>query len=154
MARTKEILFAQSLMERLSEEQEAPTTQAASLRLLKEAIRRDLEAILNTRKPLLQELSGYDLASTSVLNYGLEDISELNSTPNGPLAEMQRAVEQCLAEYEPRLTEVSVSIEDGNYLNREIRLHIEANLPLYPTVEAVSFDTVFDIANETYSVGN
>lgn len=153
MARAKEMLFAQSLMERLSESQEMPTTQAASLRLLKESIRRDLEAVLNTRKPLAQELADYEFASGSVLNYGLEDLRSLEVTPDGHLLEMQRAVQQCLADYEPRLTEVSVSVEKGDFLKREIRLHIEANLPLHPTFEVISFDTVFDITNETYSVG-
>ena len=152
MARTKEILFAQSLMERLNEDLEMPTTQVASLRLVKEAIRRDLEALLNTRKPLGRELENYELASSSVLNYGLDDLSSLKVTPNGHLVGVQRALEQCLADYEPRLTEVSVSVEEGDFLKREIRLHIEANLPLYPTVEAVSFDTVFNVTNETYAV--
>lgn len=153
MARTKEILFAQSLMERLSEDQEMPTTQTASLHLLKEAIRRDLETLLNTRRSLSRELEGYELASASVLNYGLEDLSSLESSVNGGLVQMQQALQRCLADYEPRLTEVSVSLEDGDFLKREIRLHIEANLPLYPTVETVSFDTVFDVTNETYVVG-
>jgi predicted component of type VI protein secretion system len=69
--------------------------------------------------------------------------------------QMQRAVQQCLAEYEPRLTNVlvSASVQDGDLLKHEIRLHIEAQLPLYPSVEVVSFDTVFDVTTETYSVG-
>lgn len=153
MSRPRETIFAQSLMERLSEQRTWPTTQAASLRMLKESIRRDLEAVLNTRRPLPRELEGYEEASSSVLNYGLEDLSTLRATPNGHLQEMQRSVQRCLANYEPRLTNVTVSLQDGDPLNREIRLHIEATLPLYPSVEVVSFDTVFDLTSETYSVG-
>lgn len=153
MSRDKESLFAQSIMERLSEQQDWPNTQAGSIRLLKESIRRDLEAVLNTRRPLARELENYSEAAASVLNYGLDDLSTLRSTPNGYLLEMQHAVQRCLADYESRLTDVTVSIQDGNLLNREIRLHIEANLPLYQSVEIIFFDTVFDLTSETYFVG-
>jgi type VI secretion system protein ImpF len=153
MARTREVLFGQSLMERLSEGQEWPSTQAGSLRMLKEAIRRDLEAVLNTRRHMDTELDGYERTAASVLNYGLEDLSNVRTNPEGYLMQMQRAVQQCLAEYEPRLTDVSVSVQDGDLVKREIRLHIEAHLPLYPSVETIFFDTVFDVASETYSVG-
>jgi type VI secretion system protein ImpF len=153
MAHTREASFSQSLMDRLSERQEWPNTQAGSLRVLKESIRRDLEAVLNTRRCMTGELNGYELAAASVLNYGLEDLSSFQTNPDGHLMQMQRAVQQCLAEYEPRLVNVSVSVQDGDLLKREIRLHIEAQLPLYPSVEIVSFDTVFDVTTERYSVG-
>ena len=153
MARSRQVIVRQSLMERLSEQVSWPTTQAASLRMLKEAIRRDLEALLNTRRPMLRELEGYEAAGCSVLNFGLEDLSTLRATPNGYLQEMQRAVQLCLADYEPRLTGVTVSLHDGDLLRREIRLHIEAILPLFPADEIVSFDTIFDLTRETYSVG-
>jgi type VI secretion system protein ImpF len=153
MIRVKETLFTPSLMERLSERQEVPASQAASVRGLKEVIRRDLEALLNTRKPLARQLEGYSLAANSVLNYGLEDLSSLSVSSSGQLIEMQRAIQQCLAIYEPRLTDISVSIEEGGRIDKEIKLHIEATLPFYPTIEAVTFDTVFNVTNQTYSVG-
>ena len=153
MARDNEMLLAQSLMERLSVKQEWPNTRAGSLRFLKESIRRDLESLLNTRRPLARELEGYNEAANSVLNYGFDDLNTVQSTPDGRLQDMQRAVHQCVAQNEPRLTNVVVSVEGGDLLKREIRLHIEARLPLYPIVELVSFDTVFDMTSETYSVG-
>ncbi len=121
--------------------------------MLKESIRRDLETLLNTRRVSPRELEGYIEAGSSVLNYGLEDLSTLRATPNGYLREMQRSVQHCLSSFEPRLTNVTVSLQNGDLLHREIRLHIEATLPLYPSVESVSFDTVFDLTSETYSVG-
>lgn len=151
--RIKETLFTPSLMERLSETQEVHASQATSVRSLKEVIRRDLEALLNTRKPLARQLEGYIHAASSVLNYGLEDLSSLPVAAGGQLIEMQRAIQQCLAIYEPRLTDISVSVEDGGRIDKEIKLHIEATLPFYPTIEAVTFDTVFNVTNQTYSVG-
>jgi type VI secretion system protein ImpF len=153
MAREKEMLFTQSLMERLSEKQDWPNTRTGSLRFLKESVRRDLEAVLNSRRTLARELDGYNEAAGSVLNYGIEDVSVLRSTVDGYIHEMQRIVQQCISQYEPRLTDVSVSVEGGDLLKREIRLHIEAHLPLHPSVEMISFDTVFDVTSETYLVG-
>ena len=153
MARIRQVIVSQSLMERLSEQVNWPATEAASLRMLKEAVRRDLEALLNTRRPAPRELEGYEAAGCTVLNYGLDDLSTLRATPNGHLEAMKRAVELCLAAYEPRLTGVTVSLQDGHLLRREIRLHIEATLPVYPAIELVSFDTILDLTRQTYSVG-
>ncbi len=71
MARAREAQVQQSILDRLSEKQEWPSTHTASLRFLKESIRRDLEELLNTRRPLARELENYESARTSVLNYGL-----------------------------------------------------------------------------------
>lgn len=154
MSRSREVLFGQSLMERLSQRSEQPATQAASLRLIKESLRRDLEAVLNTRRHMGPALDGFELASSSVLNYGLEDLTNIRTDPEGQLMQMQRAIYNCLSEYEPRLSDVSVSVRSGaDSSSREIRLHIAAHLRLSPGVEAIYFNTVFDVASETYSVG-
>ena len=154
MARIREPLVGQSIMERLSEAYEQPNTQAASLRVLKEAIRRDLEAVLNTRRQMGAELDGYSQAAGSVLNFGVEDLSSLRADPEGYLLQMQRAVQKCVMEYEPRLADISVTVQDAQIEVREIRLHIEAQLILSRTGERVSFDTIFDVSRETYSVGS
>ena len=152
MENIKKMAVAQSLMERLSESQELPPTQAGSIRFLKEAIRRDLETVLNTRKPMTRELEGYPQAGGTVLNYGLEDFGSLYSLPEGHSHALQQAIEGCLAEFEPRLVDVRVSVLGSPSEKREIRLHIEAKLPVYPSVEVVYFDTVLDLSRETYTV--
>lgn len=152
MTREKETVFTQSLMERLSESIEPPHTQASSLRLLKEAIRRDLEDLLNTRKPMNSELAGRDARAT-VLGYGLEEFDNLLADSDAKLQAIQEAIQRCLAEFEPRLREVAVTVQGGHLEKREIQLHIEAKLPLYPAIEVVFFDTVLDLTSEKYSVG-
>lgn len=154
MARAKEMPVTQSVLDRLSERQEWPGTHAASLRLLKESIRRDLEELLNTRRTLTGELDGYDAARGSVLNYGLEDLNSLTPLSRVNAQELQRAVQRCIAEYEPRLVDVTVSVEGGSdLLRREIWLHIEATLPVHPSAESVSFDTMLDLTSGMYSIG-
>ncbi len=61
---------------------------------------------------------------------------------------------RCIAEYEPRLRDVTVSAGSSNdLLRREIRLHIEATLPVHPSAEIVSFDTMLDLTSGMYSIG-
>lgn len=153
MSKFREALFAQSLMDRLSQRIDRPATQSASLRQLKESLRRDLEAVLNTRRHMGSEFDGFELAATSVLNYGLEDLTNIRTDPEGQLVQMQRAIHGCLSEYEPRLSDVSVSMRGGpDASGREIRLHIAARIRLSPGVETIYFNTVFDVTSETYSV--
>lgn len=154
MARAKEMLVTQSVFDRLREHQEWPGTNAAALRMLKESIRRDLEELLNTRRTLTADLDGYKMARGSVLNYGLEDLNSLTPLSRVNAQESQRAVQRCIAEYEPRLVDVAVSVDDGSdLLRREIRLHIEATLPVHPSAETVSFDTTLDLTSGMYSIG-
>jgi type VI secretion system protein ImpF len=152
--RSREILYGQSFMDRLSERYEEPMTQSASLRRIREALRRDLEAVLNTRRQMGTSLDGYEHVSSSVLNYGLEDLTNISTDREGYLVQMQRAIQNCLAEYEPRLTDVSVTVGDlSEASSHEVTLRITAHMQLYPGTELIFFNTVFDIASETYSVG-
>jgi type VI secretion system protein ImpF len=145
-------VITQSLWNRLSEREEIPTAQAAAVRFLKESIRRDLEDLLNTRRPPVRELAAYDLARSSVINYGLEDLSSFYPASGSSAQDIQQAVRRCIAEYEPRLVGVSVVAESTDLERHEIRLHIEATLPIHPGAETVSFDTMLDVASGIYSV--
>jgi type VI secretion system protein ImpF len=149
---SRKVAVAQSLMERLTESRELPHTQASSVRFLKEVVRRDLETLLNTRKPMMRELERYPDALGTVLSYGLEDAGALEDSSSGRFEALQQAVETCLGEFEPRLVDVMVSVLDPASARREIRLQIEAKLPLYPVIEVVHFDTVLDLASEIYTV--
>jgi type VI secretion system protein ImpF len=149
---TRNTVITQSVWDRLRENEEIPASHTAAVRILKESIRRDLEDLLNTRRPLARELEGYDLARRSVINYGLEDLSSFYPSSGSSAQDIEQAVRRCLAEYEPRLLGVSVVAENSNPGRLEIRLHIEATLPIHPSAETVSFDTMLDVASGIYSV--
>jgi type VI secretion system protein ImpF len=152
VTRPQSTVITQSLWDRLREHEELPASHAAAVRFLKESIRRDLEDLLNTRRPLVRELEGYDLARTSVINYGLEDLSSFYPSSGSSVQDIQQAVRRCIAEYEPRLVGVTVAVENSDPSRHEIRLHIEAMLPIHPSAETVSFDTMLDVASGVYSV--
>lgn len=153
MTRAHSTVITQSLWDRLCVNEELPASHAAAVRYLKESIRRDLEDLLNTRRPPARELDGYDLAKGSVINYGLEDLSSFYPSSGSSAQDIQQAVRRCIAEYEPRLVGVSVAVESSDPGRHEIRLHIEAMLPIHPGAETVSFNTTLDVASGIYSVG-
>ncbi len=75
-----EVAVQQPLLDRLIDQDPASgadpvQTRAAAVRALKEALRRDLEWLLNTRRTSLESPGKYQELSRSVYFYGLPDLS-------------------------------------------------------------------------------
>ena len=153
MARSAtEALVTQSVLDRLTAVEEWPATRSQSLRFYKEALKRDLEWLLNTRQPPIPELVEYPLARTSVINFGLPDITSLGLSSASDHGRLRKAIEICLRNYEPRLMDVRVTLEGSDTADRRLRFHIEGNLKLDPAPEEISFDTVLELSSGEYKV--
>ena len=153
MARSAtETLVTQSVLDRLTAVDDWPTTRAQSLRYFKETLKRDLEWLLNTRQPPISEISDYPLAKTSTINYGLPDISAMGLNSASDNRRLRQSIEACLKNYEPRLTDVRVTLERGDTAERRIRFHIEGSMKLDPAPEEISFDTVLELSSGEYKV--
>jgi type VI secretion system protein ImpF len=147
-----ETLVTQSVLDRLTAVEEWPATRSQSLRFYKEALKRDLEWLLNTRQPPIPELVEYPLARTSVINFGLPDITSLGLSSASDHGRLRKAIEICLRNYEPRLMDVRVTLEGSDTADRRLRFHIEGNLKLDPAPEEISFDTVLELSSGEYKV--
>lgn len=152
MARATETLATQSVLDRLTEVEEWPTTRSQSLRFFRDALKRDLEWLLNTRQPPLKQLSAYPLASLSIVNYGLPDITSLGLTSASDHRQLRLAIEACVRAFEPRLMSVRVSIDETDRGDRRLRFHIEGLMKLDPVPEEITFDTVLELASGEYTV--
>jgi type VI secretion system protein ImpF len=149
---TSETLVTQSVLDRLMTVEDWPTTRSQSLRYFKEALKRDLEWLLNTRQPPIPELVDYPLARASVINFGLPDISSLGLTSVSDHGRLRKAIELCLRTFEPRLMDVRVTLEGSDTTDRRLRFHIEGNMKLDPAPEEISFDTVLELSSGEYKV--
>lgn len=147
-----ETLVTQSLLDRLMAVEEWPATRAQSLRFYKDALKRDLEWLLNTRQPPIPSLPDYPLAKASTINYGLPDISAMGLNSASDNRRLRLAVETCLRNFEPRLTDVRVTLERGDFAERRLRFHIEGSMNLDPAPEEISFDTVLELSSGEYKV--
>ncbi|HUX27207.1 MAG TPA: type VI secretion system baseplate subunit TssE [Terracidiphilus sp.] len=153
MARlTTETLVTQSVLDRLIAVEDWPATRSQSLRFFRDALKRDLEWLLNTRQPPLPQLASWPAAKASVINFGLPDISSLGLSSASDQRSLRLAIETCLRNFEPRLTDVHVTLEASDTVDRRLRFHIEGNMKLDPAPEEISFDTVLELSSGEYKV--
>ncbi len=125
---------------------ENPLSRKQSVRLLKSAVRRDLEWLLNTRRIVDPPDEALKELNRSAYVYGLPDLSALTMAT---AADRNRLVRQILATinlFEPRLTNVRlVMVETPDSAKKDVRLRIEAMLRMDPVPEPISFDTVIEL---------
>ena len=125
---------------------ENPLSRSQSLRVLKSAVRRDLEWLLNSRRIADSPDEGLKELNKSAYVYGLADLSTLTM---GSMADRNKLVRQVLATiatFEPRLMNVRlVLVESPDAGKKDVRLRIEAMLRVDPVPEPVQFDTVIEL---------
>jgi len=140
----------QSVIDRLVDDDptsqaEGAMSRAESVRLLKEAVRRDLEHLLNTRRTPEAAPEGLTEVAASVYDFGLPDISSMSRDSPETQTRLTRLVEEAIALFEPRLTAVKVvAVADERTQFGELRFVIEGTLQLDPVPERISFDTVLE----------
>lgn len=153
MARsTTEALVTQSVLDRLMAVEDWPQNRAQSIRFFKEALKRDLEWLLNTRQPPIPGLDKFPGIKGTVIDYGLPDISSMGLTSASDHRLLRLAMEACLRYYEPRLMNARVSLEDSDKVDRRLRFHIEATMKVDSAPEEIVFDTVLELSSGEYKV--
>lgn len=147
-----ETLVTQSVLDRVTQVEDWPATRNQSVRFFRDALKRDLEWLLNTRKPPLPEISGHPAARDSVVNFGLPDINSMGFSSSSDQRTLRAAIENCLRIFEPRLADVRVRLESTDTADRKLRFHIEGNMKLDPAPEEITFDTVLELTSGNYKV--
>lgn len=130
-----------------------PATLAQSVRDLKNAVRRDLEWLLNTRRIIEPAPAGFVELQRSLYHFGLPDITALSAGSLTARELLRRQVQEAITHYEPRLANVRVTVaqtDDGG--RRELRFVVDGLLRMEPSPEQVVFDTVLEITSATFEV--
>ncbi len=146
-----------SVIDRLIDHEPRVSTEPESRRVarlsdIKQSVRRDLEWLLNSRRLVVDIPHGLTQLKTSVLTYGLPDFTHSSLVNPGDRAALQRAIENVVARFEPRLTQVVVTLVEGGALDRGLRFRIDAVLDVKPTPEAISFDSVLELPTKAFVV--
>jgi type VI secretion system protein ImpF len=149
--RRAENLVTHSLLDRLCDIDDWPTTRQQSMRLYREAVKRDVEYLLNTRCPPIPNMSLYPKAAGSVMNFGLPDISTYSASSMDQNA-LLAAMVQTLRRFEPRIQNVRVVVGRSESLSRSLRFHIEGRIQFDTTLENIEFDTVLELSRGEYEV--
>ena len=125
---------------------ENPLSRSQSVRLLKNAVRRDLEWLLNSRRIADAPDEGFKELNKSVYVYGLPDLSALTMASTADRNRLVRQVLGTINLFEPRLMNVRlVLVETPDAGKKDVRLRIEAMLRMDPVPEPVTFDTVIEL---------
>ena len=126
--------------------QEPGLSRAQSVRILRAAVRRDLETLLNTRRVAVLPGEGFEELNRSVYVFGLPDLSTLSMSAGGDRNRLLKGISEAISLFEPRLTQVTVSmVENPETIKTDVRLRIEAMLRMDPVPEPVSFDSVLEL---------
>jgi type VI secretion system protein ImpF len=152
-----EIRVSQSVLDRLIDEEprvstEPPKSQSQSLAELKQAVRRDLEWLLNTRCFYDHGDGGLEETYRSVAFYGLPDFTGVSAKSHLEQARMTKALETSIKYFEPRFSNLKVKLEPLSNVDRVLRFRIEAVLDIEPTPEPVAFDTVLQLGSGNFAV--
>jgi type VI secretion system protein ImpF len=147
-----------SVLDRLIDEEpggppEPPMAHSQAVRILRAAISRDIELLLNARLRPVAPAPEYEELAVSLLNYGLPD---LNSVQFGSLdgrRQMRTIIEQTLRRFEPRLRRPEVTILDNtDPLDRTLRFRIEGFLDAQPAPITAIFDSRFEPLTRTVEI--
>ncbi len=125
---------------------ENPLSRTQSVRVLKNAVRRDLEWLLNSRRIVDAPDEALKEVNRSTYVYGLPDLSALTMASTGDRSRLTRQILAAINQFEPRLTNVRlVMVETPDASKKDVRLRIEAMLRMDPVPEPISFDTVIEL---------
>jgi type VI secretion system protein ImpF len=125
---------------------ENPLSRSQSVRLLKNAVRRDLEWLLNTRRICDPPDEGLKELNRSAYTYGLPDLSSLTMAASGDRNKLVKQILSTINLFEPRLANVRlVVVEAPDSAKKDVRLRVEAMLRMDPVPEPISFDTVIEL---------
>ena len=131
---------------------EVPLSRTQSLRELKASLRRDLEWLLNSRRPPIPVPETFTECQKSLVVYGLPDLSSLTVQSANDQARLIRGMEEALSHFEPRLSGVKVSLTPIVAGSRILRFVIEAMLNIDPAPEHITFDTMLELSSGEYAV--
>lgn len=136
-----------SLLDRLIDEDPdniQPTKKAYGvvLRDIKQSIRRDLEALLNTRLYRDETPDSLSELTVSLVSYGLPDFSVLQLGAEEGKEEFRLRVQTIIETFEPRFKQVYVELEQaGEDYERTLYMRISAVLMVEPDPIPLLFDS-------------
>jgi type VI secretion system protein ImpF len=145
-----------SLLERLIDRdpesrKEVPLNAVEQLRDHYQAVCRDLENLLNTRRRVSGWPAEFKELDRSLLSYGLPDFTTVNLASNDGREAFRRMIEGTISRCEPRLKSVTVSLlDDTEPMDGRLHFHIDALLMLDPEPQQVAFDTRLEPATGSF----
>lgn len=123
------------------------------LQHFKQAVARDLEALLNSRYIDREEdIERYPHARRSVINFGMIDLSSLGLLNPDDRALLRDKIRITIEQHEPRLTKIRVTLDIPRELDRMLRFRVDAVLKIHPNKPPVTFDAMLQLSSNAYQI--
>lgn len=146
--------LAPTLLDRLLDDDphhpDPPLSGAETLRELREALRRDLAILLNTRcRPTTPPAA----LTGSLLDFGVEDFFNTGLATAEQRTAFAARLQRRIARFEPRLEDPRVSLPDTpDPARRSLRLRITARYRPRPALPPLAFETRLDPVTQHFTV--
>jgi type VI secretion system protein ImpF len=136
-----------SLLDRLIDRAPESSVEAAvsaweEMRQIKAALCRDLSALLNTRRGEPEFDADFTEAANSILNFGVADFTARNLKNRVDQDGVRLSLERAIRQFEPRITRVTVTVQEADTAMPVLRFGISASL----VIDNAGEDVVFDAA--------
>ncbi|HEX4173681.1 MAG TPA: type VI secretion system baseplate subunit TssE [Acetobacteraceae bacterium] len=144
-ARVQSPLLDRLIDDAPDQERDPALSAADTVVVLRNAVRRDLEALLNARRRWRSWPAYMTQLSSSPIGYGIQDFASGAFGDAQRREELRQEIEATIRRFEPRLLSVRVHLVEGSdKLEATLRLRIEGLLHAEPAPESVAFDTLID----------
>jgi len=127
---------------------------SSQMERLKQEVRTHLEWLLNTRRCLPMSLDGLEALESSLVAYGLPDITGLRSSAPKDRDRLEQILEDVIRKFEPRLENVRVEFNarEQDRSRSTIHYRVSAVLKVKPLSQPVLFDTVLEVGSKSFRV--
>ena len=133
--------------------QEPPRGRTHTIRELKQAVRRDLQNLLNTRVRCIPPPPEFKELLVSLVNYGIPDLTGIAFGSTKERESFRRSIQAVITQYEKRLRKLTVKIVDSpDPLERAIHFQIDAVLHAEPNPEPIQLDSTLRLTTCTFEV--
>ncbi|MGO7905361.1 type VI secretion system baseplate subunit TssE [Rhizobium leguminosarum] len=156
--RLRDRVLARSILDRLIDEApdrtvDPPMSFVDQVRDVREAIRRDLEALLNTRRCLATPPAALSELRDALVSYGVDGIVSANLMTDQAKLKLAQAIERRIALFETRLADVRVTIlKSRTMTERALRMRIQATFSLHEGMPPISFESTIDPSTQRFLV--
>ena len=132
-----------------------PPTRGQHMAMLRAAVRRDLEELLNTRRRCVGWPHSLDELDQSVVGYGIPDFTGANMSTDADQFAFLLEVERTIKRFEPRFKVVEVTrLGNRNDIERSLSFRIYAEMYAEPAPEPMTFDSVLDPLSRNFTVAS
>jgi type VI secretion system protein ImpF len=156
--RSRDRVLARSILDRLIDEApdrtvDPPMSFVDQVRDVREAIRRDLEALLNTRRCPTTPPAALSELRDALVSYGVDGIVSANLMTDQAKLKLAQAIERRIALFETRLADVRVTIlKSRTMTERALRMRIQATFRLHEGMPPISFESTIDPSTQRFLV--